>query len=769
MHGRRAFITILLGLALILGLAIVPRIIAALDRPQVRSLQMLVYRPSVSSTRIALSPSRDNTLYEDETGSLSNGAGEHFFVGSTDMEMIRRGVIAFDVAGGIPEGSTILSATLKLNMSKSNTGVQPIALHRLLAAWGEGRSNAPDNEGAGTSATPGSATWIHTFFDSGFWTTPGGDFSSTARATRMVAGIGFYTWGSTAEMVTDVQAWLDTPATNFGWLLAGNESTATTTKRFDTRENSDPSLRPLLIIDYVAPPVPDIAVHKMASAEQARAGETITYTYQVSNTGTLLLGRVSASDDPLGAVTLGRTTLAPGERTTGTLTYTVRAADLPGPLVNSVVVSGAVSGTLSTGRVVTATAAVTVPLSSFIINLPTLQKGDPDLFLKEQLGKSIFFDDNLSINGNQSCAGCHDPEAGWTGPESDINAHGAVYEGSVAGRFGERKPPSAAYATQSPIFHVDGNGAFVGGNFWDGRATGEKLGNPAADQAQGPFLNPVEQGLSDNACVVQRVCAASYPVSFAEVYGAAVCDIAWPADVETLCATEGVTLTLSAGDRARSDTVFDNIALAIAAFEASAEVNAFTSRFDYVLKGMAQLTQEEQLGHTVFQTTGKCHKCHTDSGQQPLFTDFTFANLGIPQNPENPAGVAPAFVDPGLGGFLKSAGYPQAVYEAEWGKHKTATLRNLELRPDTGFVKAFGHNGYFKTLEGIVHFYNTRDIKPVCPGLYTEAEAIAADCWPVPEVPVNLNTQEMGDLGMTPEEEAALVAFMKALDDGYQP
>ena len=94
----------------------------------------------------------------------------------------------------------------------------------------------------------------------------------------------------------------------------------------------------------------------------------------------------------------------------------------------------------------------------------------------EQLGKSIFFDESLSINKNQSCASCHGPEVGWTGPLNDTNAHGVVYEGSILGRFGDRKPPSAAYATLSPIFHQDKDGLFVGGNFWDGRATGEILG-----------------------------------------------------------------------------------------------------------------------------------------------------------------------------------------------------------------------------------------------------------------------------------------------------
>jgi cytochrome c peroxidase len=394
-----------------------------------------------------------------------------------------------------------------------------------------------------------------------------------------------------------------------------------------------------------------------------------------------------------------------------------------------------------------------------------------DLWPIEQLGKSIFFDQNLSINQNQSCASCHAPEWGWTGPESDINAGGAVYEGSIPGRFGDRKPPSAAYATVSPIFHMDKKGLFVGGNFWDGRATGEKLGNPAADQAQGPFLNPVEQALPDSACVVWRVCTATlYPVSFEDVWGAGACDIEWPADVETVCAAEGETVVLSDADRAKSDMAYDDIALSIAAYEASPEVNAFTSKYDLTFKGSAKLSKEEQRGYALFRGKGKCHRCHISNGQGALFTDFTFDNLGIPKNPENPVyNVDPDFVDPGLGGFLKKAGYEPEVYEPELGKHKVPTLRNVDLRPDEDSVKAYGHNGYFKTLEGIVHFYNTRDVKPVCPGLYTEAQALAADCWPAPEVAENVNTDELGDLGLTPEEEAAIVAFLKTLSDGYEP
>ena len=369
---------------------------------------------------------------------------------------------------------------------------------------------------------------------------------------------------------------------------------------------------------------------------------------------------------------------------------------------------------------------------------------DPTLTDKEQLGKDIFFDQNLSLNGNQSCATCHAPEAGWTGPDSEINAGGAVYEGSIPGAFGDRKPPSSAYATQSPILHVDKKGVFVGGNFWDGRATGEILGSPAAEQAQGPFLNPKEQALYTPADVVTRVCASGYADLFKKVWGAEACD-----DV---------------------DQAYDYIGYSIAAYEASPEVNAFTSKYDWSMHGKGKLTQQERRGFALFQGKGKCAKCHVSEGRMPLFTDYTYDNLGIPKNPVNPATIAdPAWADPGLGGFLASRPDYAAYADANMGKHKVPTLRNVDLRPSEDTVKAFGHNGYFKSLEGIVHFYNTRDVLPECPDGFTEAQALAADCWPEPEVEANLNTSELGNLGLNPAEEAAIVAFLKTLSDGYMP
>jgi len=377
---------------------------------------------------------------------------------------------------------------------------------------------------------------------------------------------------------------------------------------------------------------------------------------------------------------------------------------------------------------------------------------------KEELGKKIFFDQKLSVNGNQSCASCHDPAVGWTGPIEAINNTGSVYEGSIPGRFGNRKPPSSAYATPSPILHYtidEGDDLFIGGNFWDGRATGEKLGNPAADQAQGPFLNPLEQALGAAADVVSKICAGDYADLFKAVWGDAACN---PGNVAA---------------------AYDQVALSIAAYEGSSESNAYTSKYDYYLKGMVKLTKEERLGLNMFKGKGKCSACHVldagPNGELPLLTDFTFDNLGVPRNPDNPFYLNADFnpmgynwVDMGLGEFLASRADYAPFAAANYGKQKVPTLRNVDKRPTEGFVKAYGHNGYFKSLKSIVHFYNTRDVKPTCVNpLTSEAEALAMNCWPAPEVAENVNDEELGNLHLTAAQEDALVAFMKTLSDGY--
>jgi hypothetical protein len=207
---------------------------------------------SASAGIVNITPSKDNTLYEYDAaeGDRSNGAGFHFFAGENGQGERRRGVVAFDVTGAIPPGSTITAVTLTMNMSMTPADTEIIELHKLLADWGEGTSHAPMGEGDGAPATPNDATWRHRFFDTIFWTTAGGDFSATVSASQSVGAVGQYMWSS-AQMVGDVQEWLDNPASNFGWLVLGDESTVATAKRFDTRESANP---PLLTIQYTLVP-----------------------------------------------------------------------------------------------------------------------------------------------------------------------------------------------------------------------------------------------------------------------------------------------------------------------------------------------------------------------------------------------------------------------------------------------------------------------------------------------------------------------------------
>jgi cytochrome c peroxidase len=347
------------------------------------------------------------------------------------------------------------------------------------------------------------------------------------------------------------------------------------------------------------------------------------------------------------------------------------------------------------------------------------------------LGKNIFFDKISDPANRTACADCHGPSVGFTGPDALINMHGSVYPGAN-GSFGNRKPPSAAYATFSPVLSQVG-GVFVGGNFWDGRATGERLGSPSAEQALGPFLNPREHNVTNPLAVLKIIEKSEYISLWKNVWG------------EKLRYSTQEEINLN----------FDRVGLAIAAYEGSSEVNQFSSKFDYYLKGIIKLTPEEKQGYNLFNKKGKCALCHiieSIGGTPPLFTDFTFDNLGVPINPENPVyDYNPAFIDYGLGGFLLTRPDYSGMASVNMGKQKVPTLRNVDKRPGNRFTKAYMHNGVFKSLKEVVHFYNTRDV----------------GSWPAPEVSANVNKVEVGNLGLTDREENAIVAFIKTLSDGY--
>ncbi len=399
----------------------------------------------------------------------------------------------------------------------------------------------------------------------------------------------------------------------------------------------------------------------------------------------------------------------------------------------------------------------------------------------EQLGKELFFD-KISQPSRMSCSSCHSQKMGWTGQTAGINVHGSVFRGARPQRFGNRKPPSAAYATFSPIFHFDlVRRRFVGGNFWDGRATGEVLGNPSADQALGPFLNQVEQNMTDMATVIDHVARSEYARLFDQVWGRGSLD--YDPDIP-----------------ATVETVYDRIGLSIATFEASSEVNQFSSQFDaywtsslaagddpediglgrgdkQVLDPQNILNEQEFDGLIEF---GKfCARCHVShrpgpGGVAPLFTSFGYSNIGVPKNPDNPFydmdlvflddgtpinPLGDAYIDYGLGDFLRTRVEWEAMAFENDGKFKIPTLRNVDRRIGKGVPKAYMHNGVFKSLKEVVQFYNSRDVPQ--------------EGWAPPEVDRNVSRAvlagvPMGNLELSEEQEDAIVAFMKTLSDGYQ-
>jgi cytochrome c peroxidase len=427
------------------------------------------------------------------------------------------------------------------------------------------------------------------------------------------------------------------------------------------------------------------------------------------------------------------------------------------------------------------------------------------------LGKLYIYDKTLSPQGNIACATCHAPYSGFTGGTTIFNATTVAQPGgtpilnatgpSPNVRFGPRKPQSYAYAAFAPILHYNTAVAdFYGGNFWDMRATGIRLANPAAEQAQGPPVNPVEMANSDPACVVWKVSQGGYASLALLVGGAQSFAITWPSNVATVCATpapapasDPFPVHLSAQDRGTANATYDHLTLAVASYESSPDVSPFSSKFDAWLAGNTALTSSEQRGYDLFNGKANCNQCHLSGNAinslglapadvAPLFTDFTSANIGLPKNtaipyycestPDqsgytaNPQGLAA--LDLGVGATLSGPNNPNPL---QWkalaplynGKFQVPTLRNVDARPRDTFVKAYMHNGYLKSLAEVVHFYNTSQSLPRC------AQGAAGEkttCWPQPETPQNVTTL-IGSLGLTSQDESDLVAFLQTLTDHF--
>ena len=323
----------------------------------------------------------------------------------------------------------------------------------------------------------------------------------------------------------------------------------------------------------------------------------------------------------------------------------------------------------------------------------------------QNIGRQIFFDTSLSNPKGMACASCHSLDKAFSDPRA-----AAVSVGADNKSKGSRNANTLTYSLFSPVFGFSAEEQdFVGGQFWDGGA------KDLEEQARRPFFRSIEMNLLNSLELAERIKTASYSEDFKAAYGNDIFD-----DPEA---------TLTA------------VVSAIAAFENSDVFHPFTSKYDYWVVNQAELSEQELRGLEAFENPqkGNCAACHPsavgESRKNALFTDFTYDNIGLPANP-----ALVQAIDQGL----------KAVTERpdDIGRFKVSSLRNVEI------TAPYFHNGVFNTLEEAVHFYNARDVD----------SSIAA-----PEVPGNINRDELGNLGLTKQEELDIVAFLKTLTDGFKP
>ncbi|TKB24654.1 c-type cytochrome [Desulfopila sp. IMCC35006] len=326
----------------------------------------------------------------------------------------------------------------------------------------------------------------------------------------------------------------------------------------------------------------------------------------------------------------------------------------------------------------------------------------------QKLGMHLYNDKNLSLDKNQSCRTCHHHLAGFADLKNHLNPYTSVVStGSDGVSKGGRNAPTSAYAGFSPPLAQVGDGEYEGGLFWDGRAAGNSLSlaDPLAEQAQGPPLNPVEMAMSDKAAIVEVIKNSSYVNLWYKEFG-----------------------NNSLYDE---DAAYDNFARAVAAYERSADVTKFNSKFDLYLANKAQLTPAEARGFTLF--VAHCDRCHSTvaafDAPAPLFTNYRYSNIGVPANPLVPLDSA----DLGLGAIVGD--------DLQNGKFKVPTLRNIAMSAP------YAHNGSFPTLEEMVNFVNNSS------GF-------------TPEVIENIDPS-VGNLSLLPAEVNDIIAFLHTLTDDY--
>jgi len=428
------------------------------------------------------------------------------------------------------------------------------------------------------------------------------------------------------------------------------------------------------------------------------------------------------------------------------------------------------------------------------VNSPTPSTKDPVILA----GEFVYNDPSLSRRGNQSCASCHIGTWGFTAPDdgSIVSLVDAFFEGSIPGRFGDRKPPSAAYASLSPnLFYDEAERTWRGGNFWDGRAKGGKGLTAIAEQGLGPFRSAMEHAYGP-VCVLYEISTSAYAkafeagttVRFANLnFAGAWLSYGWTGpdrchDVQDLSPEFDAVISsfptaksgvISESEVAELIKAYTQVGHVLAAFENSPAVNRYSSKFDLV--GRDRWTSDERAGEALFFGVSGCANCHSSDVAPQIFTDFSYYNIGVPSNPSNPRGMA--WPDSGIGIVVKDPNFN--------GHFKSPTLRNVAKKVGSG-GKTYMHNGVLTSLEQVVHFYNTRDLKK-CPANITygagwkrfptikDPVSLTKNgiCWPAPDFPGTMTKElvegaprgTLGDLKLTATEERQLVAYMKTLSD----
>jgi cytochrome c peroxidase len=354
------------------------------------------------------------------------------------------------------------------------------------------------------------------------------------------------------------------------------------------------------------------------------------------------------------------------------------------------------------------------------------------------LGEKIFADPSLSASGTLSCQTCHSPDHALASAVNEPVPTG----GATLDVPGFRNAPSLRYIAKTPPFSIDSDGAAVGGFDRDGRA------NTLAEQARRPFFAEHEMANATVSDVSDKLSLATYSADFTALFGAGIFD--------------------------QPELAFERALTAIARYEAEdPDFAPFDSKYDAFLAGKTQLTAAELRGLALFNSpqNGNCAACHPSGrgagGEPPMFTDFSYDNLGVPRNADIPANEDPAYFDLGLCGPFRD---DLATARDLCGAFKVPTLRNIAL------TAPYFHNGRFATLTEALGFYVRRDTNPEEWYPTDSSGRIRKFDDLPPQYATNVNTTEVpynrkaGDApALNAAEIADVVAFLQTLTDGFEP